>query len=32
MKDRIYETRLEFDELETESQVLLQKLIDYFIE
>lgn len=32
MKDKIYETRLQFEPLETESKVLLGKLIDLFID
>jgi hypothetical protein len=32
MKDKIYETRIQFDPLEPEAKVLLQKLIDFFIE
>jgi hypothetical protein len=32
MKDRIYETRLEFEPLGTEAKVLLEKLIELFAE
>jgi len=32
MKDRVYETRLKFDPLEMETKIMLQKLIDFFIE
>ena len=31
MKNRIYETRLEFRNLDTEAKVLLQKLMEYFL-
>ena len=32
MKDKIYEIRIQFEPLETEARVILQKLIDFFIE
>ena len=32
MKNKIYETRLQFGTLETEAKVLLEKLIDLFVE
>lgn len=32
MTGTIYETRLEFDPLDTESEVLLEKLMEYFID
>ena len=32
MKGAIYETRLEFDSLDTEAQVLLEKLMEFFID
>ena len=31
MKNKIYETRLQFCELDTEATVLLKKLMDYFL-
>lgn len=32
MKDTIFETRLEFDSLDTEAKVLLEKLMEFFID
>jgi len=32
MKGKIYETRLQFDPLETEAKLLLEKLIDLFVD
>ena len=32
MKGTIYETRLEFDSLDTEAKVLLEKLMEFFID
>ena len=31
MKNRIYETRLEFKDLDTEAKILLEKLMSYFL-